>query len=279
MEISVKRIMRNSFLAAAALAAAVSFTSCNSDDPGTLTEVPWTYTFETTGNGSFTAEGYWTQVYDLNISNISYNPNLILTHKANTDYYDGQAYTSWTGFCPSRSTDNADQGIDGDWTAHQWGSITGGGADGSKDYQLCYWDTRESLSLDLMTTVPSVAMTLVSQAADGCSTVQSVRITNSAYGYYAMLNGTPFSAAFTDTDWCKLIIYGVRNGQRVGDVEFYLARNGNIVDTWETVDLSSLGRINAIYIQMESSQSGQFGMNNPSYFCLDDLKLTFERYQ
>ena len=61
-------------------------------------------------------------------------------------------------------------------------------------------------------------------------------------------------------------------------MEFYLAKDGNIVDKWQTVDLTPLGNVRAIYMQMESSQTGMWGMNNPSFFCLDDFKTTFQTY-
>ena len=273
----MKFVFKNLAVAAFALGAAVALTSCNSDGDGALTNVQWSYSFEVTNSQDFTTEGYYDRCYDTELKSIQYAPNLAMSHSAQVDTYDGVEYKSWYGFCPSRSKDNADQGVSGDWIAHQWGSITGGGANGSLDYVLAYWDTREPLASagEKVPEEPCCAMVF---ATAGTSNPQSVKITNSAYGYYAMLHGTDFNLPFSSTDWCKVIFYGVNDGQRVSKVEHYLAKDGKIANTWETVDLTPLGNVRAVYMQMESSQTSMWGMTNPSYFCLDDLKTAFQTY-
>ena len=271
------KFLKNMAVAVLALGASVAFSSCDSSGDGSLTNVQWTYTFEVTSTDNFTKEGYWINCYDTNLKSIQYAPNLTISHTAQVDTYEGVEYKSWYGFCPTRSKDNTDQGVSGDWIAHQWGSITGGGSDGSLDYLLAYWDTREPLASagEAVPENPSCAMVL---STAGTSTPLSVRITNSAYGFYAMLNGTNYNLPFSSTDWCKVIFYGVNDGQRVSKVEHYLAKDGKIANTWETVDLTPLGNVRAVYMQMESSQTGMWGMNNPSFFCLDDFKTTFQTY-
>lgn len=271
------KLFKHIAVAAIALGASVAFTSCDSSTDSGLTTVQWNYNFEVTGSDKYTDDGYWTQCFDTNIQSIQYAPNLTLSHTAEVYDYGGAEYKSWYGFCPTRSKDNEDQGVSGDWVSHQWGSITGGGSDGSLDYLVAYWNTQEELGSAGLAVPENPCCAMVFSTA-GTSNPQSVKITNSAYGYYAMLNGTDFNAPFSSDDWCKVIIYGVTNGLRVSQVEFYLAKDGNIVDEWKTVDLTPLGNVRALYIQMESSQSGLWGMNNPSYFCLDDLKLSFQTY-
>jgi hypothetical protein len=63
-------------------------------------------------------------------------------------------------------------------------------------------------------------------------------------------------------------------------VEFYLAdfrfeNNGEdyIVDTWEYVDLSSLGVVNKLEFSLGSSDVGAWGMNTPAYFVIDTIVL------
>ena len=63
-----------------------------------------------------------------------------------------------------------------------------------------------------------------------------------------------------------------------GEVEFYLADyrfadNGEdyIVDTWEYIDLSSLGAVKSLEFGLSSSDVGDFGMNTPAYFALDTV--------
>ena len=52
-----------------------------------------------------------------------------------------------------------------------------------------------------------------------------------------------------------------------------LADGLDIVDSWQRVDLSSLGNIDKIIFELTSTDMGEYGMNTPSYFCLDRLTV------
>jgi hypothetical protein len=61
-------------------------------------------------------------------------------------------------------------------------------------------------------------------------------------------------------------------------VEFYLAdyrfadnRDDYILDTWQYVDLTSLGMIKSLEFTLSSSDIGEWGMNTPAYFAIDTL--------
>lgn len=100
-----------------------------------------------------------------------------------------------------------------------------------------------------------------------------VYVTNSAYGYYTMLNGDSFCKKFTESDWCKLHIHGVAEGTETGSIDVNLATGTDILSSWKKIDLTPLGTVDMIYFQMSSSDSGQWGMNTPAYFCLDRLRI------
>jgi hypothetical protein len=64
-------------------------------------------------------------------------------------------------------------------------------------------------------------------------------------------------------------------------VEFYLAdfrftdnSKDYIIKEWKWVDLTSLGNVDSLVFAMSSSDVGQYGMNTPAYFCIDDLTTT-----
>jgi len=113
-----------------------------------------------------------------------------------------------------------------------------------------------------------------------------VQVTNATYTYLSMLNGDAFATQFGDVtnasagiDSLVLSIYGLDvNLQRTDSVNFYLAdfTNGNslIVNTWTTVDLSSLGSVYGLDFGLTSSDNGVWGMNTPAYFAFDNLKAT-----
>jgi PKD repeat protein len=116
-------------------------------------------------------------------------------------------------------------------------------------------------------------------------TILSMKICNSTYAALSMLNGDSYAKKFggtsgTDSDYLKVTINGLdKNNNVVGSVDFYLAdyrsatsSEDYVVDHWTEVDLSSLGAIYKLSFSMESTDTGTWGINTPTYFCIDDIK-------
>lgn len=172
-------------------------------------------------------------------------------------------YGSWDGFAYSNITDTALSG----WAA-QYNAITGAGQNGSANYGIGYigWVEPPVITLDI------------------AGVVDGLYVTNNNYAYYSMLNGDAFAKKFGgnsggDEDWLLLTITGKDAvGSATGTVDFYLADyrfadNGQdyIVNTWEYVDLSSLGAVKNLEFNLSSSDVGDWGMNTPAYFALDTV--------
>ena len=106
--------------------------------------------------------------------------------------------------------------------------------------------------------------------------LRTVDVCNATYPALAIRNGSNFSRKFTSGDWFKVIFTGYDvYGQKSGVVEFYAAdyRNGKsyICSEWTKVDLSTLGAVQKVEITMDSSDTGEWGINTPCYICLDNL--------
>ena len=41
---------------------------------------------------------------------------------------------------------------------------------------------------------------------------------------------------------------------------------------WTRYDLSDFGFVKGLVIELSSSDTGQWGMNTPAYFCLDNIE-------
>jgi len=106
--------------------------------------------------------------------------------------------------------------------------------------------------------------------------VQSAMFTNTTYAAASMLNGDQFAKQFGPSDWFKLTITGEGTSHNVvGSLPFYLAQNGSIVDTWQSVDLSSLLAAKTLVFDLTSSDSDPtYGMNTPAYFAMGSLTLS-----
>lgn len=117
----------------------------------------------------------------------------------------------------------------------------------------------------------------VFRVADGqVRKLRSVDVCNATYAALTMRNGNAWSKKFASGDWFKVIFTGYDvYGKVSGTVEFYAAdfRNGKsyICSEWTKVDLSSLGAIYKVEISMDSSDTGEWGVNTPCYICLDNL--------
>jgi hypothetical protein len=190
-------------------------------------------------------------------------------------HYDASEW-AWSGFTYSRKST-----ITGDNIADQFTAITRGGMQGEgSTYLVSYVQNDwESPTYD---PIP-VKIEFTDERAHR---VSGFYVTNNVWAYDVMLNGDMFAKKFggetgDDPDWFKIIIWGEKeNGEFTDSVHFYLAdyRFENnyynyIVDNWRWVDLVSLGEVKALYFVLASSDTGDFGMNTPGFFCMDNLTL------
>lgn len=166
------------------------------------------------------------------------------------------AYGSWSGFSYSNKTDKTTVGY-----ANQYSAITGIGALNTKNYIVGY-------GTDTLLFSKPINM-------DG------FYVTNSTYAYLDMLNGSLYSKKFVSNDWFKLTIKGFKTDKtKVNEVEMYLAdfrfvdaSKNFILNVWKWVDLSLFQDVSYITFQKSSSDVGNWGMNTPDYFCMDELKV------
>ena len=114
--------------------------------------------------------------------------------------------------------------------------------------------------------------------ADGIKLKQAAKVPgmyvcNSVYAYASMTKGDDFAGdPFGDDDWFLLTISGSLEGKAVNNqVTFYLAKGKNIVADWTYVDLSTLGKVDELRFALTGSRTGEWGLNTPAYFCIDDL--------
>ena len=115
-------------------------------------------------------------------------------------------------------------------------------------------------------------------------TVSGAYFTNTTYAYLSMRDGDGIAKKFggvsgNDPDWFKLSITGIDNSDEyTATLDFYLAdfrfadnSQDYIIDSWAWVDLTSLGNVVGIEFVVTSSDVGDYGMNTPAYFAIDNL--------
>ena len=101
-------------------------------------------------------------------------------------------------------------------------------------------------------------------------------INNNTYAALSMQDGDAYSKKFAAGDWFKVTATGYKeDGTQTGTADIYLAdfRDGKsyICAAWTKVDLSALGTFNKVAFTISSRDVGDYGMNTPAYFCIDDV--------
>ncbi len=119
------------------------------------------------------------------------------------------------------------------------------------------------------------------------TTLNGMFITNTTYAFKTIKNGNQFAKKFggvsgNDPDYFKITAKGYKNGAMKNDsAVFYLAdyRNSNnaldyVVENWQWFNTENLGVIDSVKFFMYSSDVGQFGINTPLFFSVDDIAAT-----
>lgn len=239
-------------------------TACNDDnnDPET-TDLIYNFGLQT---NVYDANGYWTEALNPEQGAIEYT-GVKASHSVSVTEWNGNKYYSWLGFCPSKASDLKDYTADGTWTDHQWNAIPGKGYS-TPNYLVGYWDVTEKIDKDIIN--PSCYLKFDSEVS-----LVSMMVANTTWSYFAMKNGTAFNRKFGTNDKCILLIYGRLNGVTTNGIQVTLAADGNIDESWIGVDLTGLGVVDELVFQMDSTDKGEYGMNNPAYFCITDMYTQF----
>jgi len=209
------------------------------------------------GELSLDAESYW---------NGSDESGQFITGPARFFNAYSTEYFSWSGWAYSSTSDVSTPGY-----MNQYSAITGEGFHGPEAFNQVYGVSN------------LYGPSIIDFTAEKAHAVDGFFVTNSSYTALSMLEGDMFAKAFggvdgSDPDYFKLLVWGMVKGEATDSVEFYLAdyRFDNtaedyIIKTWQWVDLSSLGQVDSLMFGLESSDNGDWGMNTPAYFCLDNL--------
>jgi len=234
----------------------LGLTSCNSDDD---TETIITFedvSLETTGywngndlTGSQSSSVLWGQTVT------EYTGSFISGILTCNNVYNA-TYDSWSGIACSSKTN-----MDSIGYGNQYSVYATSGADGSENFALlCPFDS---------------CTCSFSKAVE----IQSLMINNSTYAYWALKDGkdgSGLTTKFKTGDYFYITITGFdENGLKTDSVNYYLADfRGNksyICQNWTNVSLTKLGKVKSMSFKMTSTDTGDYGMNTPSYACIDNI--------
>jgi hypothetical protein len=186
-----------------------------------------------------------------------------------TDF--GGGFTGWEGWAYSQTTDTTTPGF-----GNQYSAFTGGGVGGSSTYGVGFPGATGATGI--------ATITLGAE-----QTLAGGYFTNTTYAALSMRDGDGFAKKFggasgDDPDWLLLSVLGYDAGDALtGSVDIYLADYrfadnslDYILDEWLWVDLTGLGAVQSVEFIISGTDVGEFGVNTPAYFALDDLVIVPE---
>lgn len=170
------------------------------------------------------------------------------------------SYGSWSGFAYSNRTATDFNTI----TPDQYNSVVGHGYDNSENFAVAF---------------NSGEIKVLNSPLTGDS-IRGLYITNSAYAANTILYAKEedYAHKFGKGDWMKVTFTGYHADGTEAKLDYYLAdyrsdkeADHYCLDTWQWVDLRPLGEVTSISFSLDGSDSGQWGLNTPAYFCLDNF--------
>lgn len=241
--------MKKTLFALIGLNLTVAFGQVVSNDFENITLATESFDHGSSGSGGFSEDhSFYENIYD-----------------SNWDY--------WTGFSISNISDNTTSGI-----GNQFSAFPGSGAGNSTNYGVYYLMG----GIDLTTESNGVHL-------------DSVKITNTTYSAISMRDGDAYGKQFgsiydangvedgtNGEDYFRIWIMAEYVGGQLDSLDFYLAdyrfadpNDDYIIDEWVNVDLSAFDQpVARLDFRFESSDIGQWGINTPTYFAIDDLSFT-----
>jgi len=184
-------------------------------------------------------------------------------------YYDTFDY--WSGWSWSNRTDTTTAGF-----TNQYASWAGGGSDGSGGF-VDKENYAVAFGSGAYFNLPSGAQ------------LQSIDISNTTYAALSMMNGDSIAKKFggvsgNDPDYFRVNLLGYDgidvDANLIGTVSLTLADYtfadnslDYILDSWSELNLAAISGSRQIRLSYESSDSGNFGVNTPTYIAVDNLRF------
>ena len=217
------------------------------------------------------AETYWDGSDYSGVSNGAglFDTTIIEAFYEYSNQYDttfGGSWGFWTGWAFSNQTSDTTTGLSGQYSSYAGGINAGNnyaiGQDGSE---------------------------IILAGGVGLE----LHVTNVNYAALSMLNGDAFAKQFgspndasgtpdgtNGEDWFLLTILAYDlSDSLIDSVEVYLADYRFVNNTqdyiqknWASVDLGGMGSLGRVKFKLSSSDEGQWGMNTPAFFAIDNLQ-------
>lgn len=238
----------------------------------------------------YNENGVWTECYnDVDYTWLEFGDlrgEFMISHLIDGEGASWGGYY-WDGFTPATGGDQTDYGQPGSsasWTTNFGGCMAGGGcvinedgsvtADPDQPYLVAYYSnwTMEGPCCQVMFMDKDGKMTF---------TPAGVYVCNHPWPYYGCVHGDGMARAFDEGDYFELVAHGVAadGAETTTSINLIEFANGelNALNEWTYFDLSGLGEVVSVYFTLNSTDTGSYGMNTASYFCMDKFQVKSDK--
>ena len=233
----------------------------------------------------FGENGVWTECYnDVDYTWLEFGNNkgeFMFSHLIAGEGSSWGGYY-WDGFTPAIGGDQTDYGMpgtSGGWTTNYGGCMAGGGcvinedgtvtADPAQPYLVAYYASFWGF--------PTNEVKFVDRNGNTDFTPVGVYVCNHPWPYYGCVHGDGMARAFEEGDYFELTAVGVGfdGVERTASINLIEFTDGELkaLNDWTFFDLSSLGKVTSIYFTMNSTDTGDYGINTATYFCMDKFQV------
>ena len=272
------------FMAFAAIACGLSFTSCsNEDNTGDAPYIHYrvlTFEDEDWGTGTnFVGESNWSSLID----SPQYGGKLLYPQTELDDYsYADVELYRWS----DKGNTNLAHELTNAWGDYQyWG---GGHAISnyiSEDYTKASYTKQLEIPAasghngsknfcvhNGYASYPGAPVPSIYFSDGKARLIDHMFVVNTSYTLNDMTN--PYTTFKKGEDWLKIIATGYdAEGEVTGTAEFFLAKDGEFVTDWTEFDLTPLGKVVKVEFNVDGSDKNTWGLSTPAYFAYDDVTV------
>lgn len=267
-------MMKKTFVVATIIAGILGTVACNKTNHEKFPFYQEVATFDNLGSGMYAADVYGDNLYGQGYYWL--DPNTGLGSKPVGDQYN-MGGTAVGNFPAVTLTPE---------TAHEWyksqlavdfENLRGFPGYNNTEHCLISFGCSDPKKPYIAPTINFTDTDTTTRVIDGlfvCNTSYALAQMTTDFG-----SGAPMSVV--NRGYFKVIFTGLdASGRETGQVEAYLAnyREGNtfMLRQWMPVQLTSLGRIHALKIDLQSSDTGASGMNTPAYVAIDCIVVRID---
>ena len=143
-------------------------------------------------------------------------------------------------------------------------------SNGSQNFAVVYCNSNSTIS-------PYNPQTTLSIMDGKLHVIESMMIAPTLYQLATAKNGNGYAHALTGSDdYLTLTIHGMQGDEAKTSLTIDIARAGQFLEDWTTIDLTALGEVDGLMFTMDSNDASYGYANQPTYFAFDNMKVRFD---